>query len=443
MTKLKSEVVYGLDFGTSNSVISVFDGEKSESFDIVQSSIYAFEGKFHFGQEALSRYISDLSKSDLAKRVVVSGDKKLKIFQGSDLVTVNEVLEMEEFSAGRMIRSFKSILGNTFITKTEIEGKVYTFVELVAMFLSEIKRQADIKTGLDVKSVVVGRPVVFVGDSGDGSVPIANLTNALKLAGFENISFEHEPVGAAFGYGLKQKEMVFVFDFGGGTLDCAVVDLHKNEVKSSSGVAIGGDMLDLCLYETYVANYFGKGLTYGDKALDFPRYATRDMINWADVTKYRTDKFFAFLDDCRYRSNNLEVLENIRYLLRNNLSYFLRNEIKSAKELLSDVDLMNFKFKQGRLNIEEKFARDVFDKSMEEYLQKIKGAVDSSIHKSGLKIEQIDKVVMTGGSSYIPAFQELLVSIFGREKIDLFEPFTAVSKGLAVMGYKKKLSFAF
>ena len=81
MTKLKSEVVYGLDFGTSNSVISVFDGEKSESFDIVQSSIYAFEGKFHFGQEALSRYISDLSKSDLAKRVVVSGDKKLKIFQ--------------------------------------------------------------------------------------------------------------------------------------------------------------------------------------------------------------------------------------------------------------------------------------------------------------------------------------------------------------------------
>ncbi len=441
----KKTLSYGLDFGTSNSAVSVVvDGRVSvlpinfgsNNPEVFQSAMYFKDGTVKFASEAVETYLGDLSQADLAASKLIVTGEQMEVFQGSDKVTVNQVIEYEDYGVGRIMRSFKSVLGNSTNFTTRVTGQLITFDELLAIFIREIKQRADSLVGENVDRIVVGRPIKFVGDSSEGKYPLNHLTNAARLAGFKEIEFQYEPVGAAFGYGVENKERVLIFDFGGGTLDTSVVDLANGRVIASYGAPIGGDLMDQVLYDQHIAKYLGKNLRYGQKRLTYSEVAVSHMISWFDITEYRTRNFFDYLDTVRYRANEPETIEFIRFFLKANLAFLLRNKIVEAKEQLSDNESVDFVFDTLVKTIEETFERSRFEESIRYYLEESKTVVEETLNMAGIKKDGIDKVIMTGGSSLIPKFKVLMEEMFGKDRVMLYEPFTAVSKGLAVISNK-------
>jgi len=441
----KKTLSYGLDFGTSNSAVSVVANGRvnvlpicfgSKSPEVFQSAMYFKDGSVKFASEAVETYLEDLSKADLAvKKLIVTGEQ-MEVFQGSDKVIVDQVIEYEDYGVGRIMRSFKSVLGNSLNFTTKITGQPISFEELLAIFIREIKQRADSLVGQNVEKIVIGRPVKFVRDTSEGKNPLVHLTNAAKLAGFKEIEFQYEPIGAAFGYGVESKEKVLIFDFGGGTLDTSVVDLANGKVIASYGAPIGGDLMDQALYDHYIAKYLGQTLRYGQRQMPYSEPAVSHMISWFDIAEYRTKKFFDYLDTVRYMANEPETIEFIRFFLKANLAFPLRKKIVEAKEKLSDNEWVEFEFKTLVKTIKEDFERPVFEKSIDYYLAESKEVVEETLKMAGIGKNGVDKVIMTGGSSLIPKFKLLMEEMFGKDRVMLYEPFTAVSKGLAVISNK-------
>ena len=364
------------------------------------------------------------------------------MFRGSDKVIVDQIIEYEDCGVGRIMRSFKSVLGNSNNFTTMIAGQLITFEELLAIFIREIKNRADYIVGENVEKIVIGRPIKFVRDSSEGKNPLTHLTNAAKLAGFKEIEFQYEPVGAAYGYGVENKEKVLIFDFGGGTLDTSIVDLVKSEVIASHGAPIGGDLMDQELYDNYIAKYLGKNLRYGQNRISYAKSAVSHMISWFDIAEYRTRNFFDYLDSVRYMANEPDTIEFIRFFLKANLTFPLRKKIVEAKEQLSNKREVDFVFKTLVKTINETFERSVFERSIDYCLEESKMVVEETLKMAGVNKNDIDRVIMTGGSSLIPKFRLQMEGMFGKHKVILFEPFTAVSKGLAVISNKMDTSLS-
>lgn len=447
MSKMVNKnLAYGLDFGTSNSAVSIlrkgivkvlpinYNEVRPEVFP---SAMYFKGEKVIFASAATREYLEDLRQADLATKKKIATGETMTVWQGSEKIIVDQVVEYEDYGVGRMIRSFKSVLGNQDNFTTNIVGRTMNFEELLATFIGEIKRRADMTVGQDVKKVVIGRPVKFVGDESGGVAPIKHLTNAARLAGFEEVGFEYEPVGAAYGYGMEDKGKILIYDFGGGTLDITVVETKPTKVLASWGTPLGGDLIDLALYEEYIAKYLGKHLKYGQKQLQYPRRAVEQMISWYDVTDYRTKEYFNFLESIRYLANEPETVEFIRFFLKANLSFPLRKKIVEAKESLTDKNEVDFIFQTVVKTIRERWEKGKFEELVGDYVAEAEGVMATSLKMAGVRPEEIGKVVMTGGSSLVPVFRRSVEKMFGAEKVVLYEPFTAVSKGLAMVAHDR------
>lgn len=407
---------YGLDFGTSNTAVSILKNREAfvlpidqvnSNKEIFQSAICFFQGKQYFGSEAIEKYLEE---------IVDTNDKT----KNSDV---------------RLIRSFKSLLGRQTDVKTNIDGKIITIEDIVTAYFSEIKRRADEMVGKNVKKIVVGRPVKFVGQKNDeGTRAQETIKRCLLKVGFETVEFEYEPVAAARRYADVKKGKVLVFDFGGGTLDVAVVNLDTNSLLAFEGEPIGGDLIDYLLFDTYLAKYFGKGLKYRNGELNYPIWAVEKVFDWSEIIGLRNNDFYAFLSSLKNRSTSEETVGFIEYFVKHNLTYSFRRAVIRSKMELSNIDEAVVGFTIPGYEINEKIARNDLEKKMGEFGETVNSILKKVLRKSGLSNADIDKVVMTGGSSFIPYFQNLLAEKFFQEKIVIFEPFTSVAKGLVLTG---------
>ena len=185
--------LYGIDFGTTNSALAIYDEATKEihSTIIIPSLIYFYHqydagnASYVVGEEAIAAYLSDGMR-------------------------------------GRFIKSIKQILSRSSFTETRIHNKRYNASDLVAIILKELKERADVLIGQDCRKAVIGRPVFFDDDDVQkDTLAQTRLSKAAALAGFENVRFQFEPIGAAFAYekSLVKKENVLVADLGGGTTD--------------------------------------------------------------------------------------------------------------------------------------------------------------------------------------------------------------------------------
>lgn len=425
MTK-NSSLRYGLDFGTSNTLVSVkLDGNVAtlpinleNKSEILESAIYFKDGTLLFGSAGIEKYIEDVAKSDV---------NHLNSLSESDFYANKPSLQ----NKNRLLRSFKTSLSRSLGAKTGIGETTYTVDDIVTIFLHEVKKRADALVGEKVTRVTVGRPVKFAGDEAGGSFIQDRLEKCLRDVGFEDIIFEYEPVAAAHRYSTNSKERIFVFDFGGGTLDTSIVDLNTNKVLGTNGIAIGGDVLDGRIFKTYFSKYFGGTLKYRNDELDYPNWAVEQIIDWSEAEKLRNNEFISFLHSLKNRSSSQFTVDLIEYFIKRNLTYIFRKKIIESKETISTNSESDFYFESGPFNISEKISREVFENKISDLLSQSKRVVLDTLETAKLTPVDIEKVVMTGGSSLVPAFQELLTGIFG-DKLVIFEPFTAVSKGLAM-----------
>ena len=418
--------IFGLDFGTSNSALSVnIDGEVSmldiDKFNTTGNTLKSViyfdpeEKKFYEGQQAVDQYI-------------------------------------ENDARGRYIQSIKAFLSDPNFKHTEIGKKTYKLDQLVAIILRNIKERGQEQIGQELSSVVLGRPVVFSEDPDREKLAVERLMSAAKIAGFDEIYFQYEPIAAALAFestlALNEERIVFVGDFGGGTSDFTIIKTQggkykqkvdrKNDILGLGGVYIGGDTFDSQLMWEKVAYHFGKNVRV--KALmgnfDLPVSSTvmEKLRKWHLIPQLKLPKTRQLIRDIRYQADNPELIKNLEALVDENYGYMLFQSIERSKIKLSETISSTINFNELSVNIEERVSRSEFETFIASDMQKIEACIEEVTKQSKMRCADIDVVFLTGGSSYIPIIKRIFSDKFGAEKINQANAFTSVAYGLGISG---------
>lgn len=366
----------GIDLGTTNSVVAVMEGGKPTVISNAEGgrttpSVVAFtkSGERLVGQ--------------LARRQAVLNPENtvysIKRFIGR---------RYNEVESERSIVSYKVKEGGDAGCKVAIQGKDYTPEEISAMILRKLKDDAEKYLGEKVTSAVITVPAYF-NDSQRQSTK-----NAGTIAGLEVLRIINEPTAAALAYGLDKKtnETILVFDLGGGTFDVSILEVGDGvfEVKSTSGdTHLGGDDFDHCIVD-WIADEFTN-------------------LEGIDLRKDR------------------QALQR------------LTEAAEKAKIELSSVTETNISLPfitadaSGPKHLEMKLTRARFNELTRHLVERCRKPMEQSLSDAKLSYQQLDEVVLVGGSTRIPAVQDLVKSLTGgKEPNQSVNPDEVVAVGAAI-----------
>ena len=438
----------GIDFGTTNSTVAVSKNGIPIALDvdpanknpkILKSLIYLNpDGGREIGRKAINRYLWDVKNIPAKAPQLVDTGRKIKTFGPSTasgvgkVILVPEIAEVDVSGRGRLLQSLKSVLAKESFKGSTIFGQFFPLEDLLSILLSQIKERAEKLLGNQLNSVVLGRPVRYVGSTTE-KLALERMQKVAQKSGFKNIEFEYEPVGAALNYGIdvNTASNVLVFDFGGGTLDVCIMNFPSHEVISVSGRPIGGDLLDSIIVENKLLKYFGKGVTISKK-MSMPRYYLSALTSWYQITLLKNVKDLETLEYYIINADHQKPLENLKKLIINDYGYNFFHRVDQAKIKLSSLDQCQFKFNCADFSIREELLRNEFEVMILPELIETEACLNEALKGAGLNPSQIDKVLVTGGSSKIPIFKNILIEKFGPEKIVDSNRFTSVALGLGI-----------
>jgi hypothetical chaperone protein len=300
--------------------------------------------------------------------------------------------------------------------------------------MGKMRKSAEAALGQPVEGVVIGRPVKFSEDHDADENGEDLLCQAAQFAGFKEISFELEPVAAAYLYHRQavERENVLVFDFGGGTLDLTVMKVGCNmspEILAIHGVLLGGDDLDRALMRP-MKRYFGEGAILAD-GTPFPAHMTEMLESWQLMVNLSRPRYYNVFVQAK-KGSHPEAINLLEKLVRKNLGFALFQELEQAKIRLSRDSRTKIQFSVNGTEIEELITRAQFKKLILEELEMASDAVDKVLTQSGLQAGQIHAVLRTGGSAEIPSFIQLLADRFGEDRLRALNPFETIVGGLAI-----------
>ena len=420
---MKIEPVIGLDFGTTNSAIAVAGSDRQATLATFAGGTGAFRSILYFPAKERG------------------SQQKTEIQAGPD--AISSYLEAD--TKGRLIVSIKSYLASSLFTSTNIDGRNYTLEDLIAIILRRLRTAAMQQFDVPASRLVLGRPVNFAGaeTTGDETLALKRLRAAAKLAGFEAVSFELEPVAAAYQYEtqLDHDELVLIGDFGGGTSDFTLAHLGpgrkkdgRSPVIGTSGVAIAGDTFDSRIMMQLVAPKLGFGSHYisQGKELPVPVWVYRKLSNWHHMSLLKDPRTMGDLYSVKNQAAEPQKVAALIEIIKENLGYALYRAVEHTKVELTENELATFLFSQSTIPMEDSLERWKFESWIQEDIQKISACIRSMLEKHGIKSSDIGSVFLTGGSSFVPVVRRFFSRTFGPEKLKSGEELTTVAKGLAL-----------
>ncbi|MFA6461047.1 MAG: molecular chaperone DnaK [Candidatus Woesearchaeota archaeon] len=286
------------------------------------------------------------------------------------------------------VRSIKRKMGTN--EKIEIDGKGYTPEEISAMVLQKLKRDAEAYLGQPVKNAIITVPAYF------NDAQRQATKNAGEIAGLNVLRIINEPTASALAYGLDKQEnehTILVFDFGGGTFDVSILELGGGvfEVKSTSGDNhLGGDDIDE-LIMNWLADKFKKSTGIN---LNADAIAVQRLKEAAEKAKIEL-------------SAKIKVEINLPFITAD---------------------------KNGPKHLKEELTRAQFEEMIADILKRLETPVKNAMRDAGLSNSQVHKVIFVGGSTRIPAVQELVKRLTGKEGDKSVNPDEAVALGAAIQG---------
>jgi len=444
---------YGLDFGTSNSAVALWRDGRVELISVdpaapnpgtVRTLLWIDRaGRTAIGEEAVNAFVAGNAGREIVKSRVWYNEFILTEF-GDEYIQFDVDTEIP----GRFFQALKSALRDPGYVGTDVFGTSYSIEELVACILREIKARADAYYGETVDQVVMGRPVRFAEDEESDRLAQQRLQRAAELAGFRDIAFLYEPLGAAFHYeaSLDHEETALVFDFGGGTLDLSIVRLgpaHRRQadrtrdVLAVGGVILGGNTFNEDIMEHRLMRYFGQRATWRSargEDLPMPSHIYAQLRTWYTMSLLNERMVMKFLREVRRSTNDWRQIEALICLIVKNYGWALFQEIERAKCELSAARYTKIQFFQEAIAISELLTRSAYEIMIAPRLVDIERALDAILADAGLGAEKLDVVLRTGGASLTPCVQALLERKFGAAKIREQNAFTSVVSGLAVAG---------
>jgi hypothetical chaperone protein len=356
---------------------------------------------------------------------------------------------MTDGKACRFLQSLKAFLPDKNFTGTTIFGKRYEIDDLIAIILAEIKSLGEHGAGCSIDEAVFGRPVFFSRDPSSDRIAENRLRSAATKAGFASVSFEYEPIAATLAY-LSQmrsdkEEIVLMGDFGGGTSDFTVMRLNHSmlatqeeklkRILAMNGVYIGGDTFDSRIMWEKGTPHFGRHVTSQDMkglALSTPLWIMHTLCEWHMIPFLRENKTMEIIREIKRTTDTPKLVENLEHLIRENRGFSFFQAIERAKTRLSVDTVAAISYRDKFIQVEDPISRAEFESFIANDLGEISTCVDKLISDAGLTKERIDKVLLTGGSSFVPAVREIFSNSFGEDKIVNLDAFTSVAHGLAI-----------
>ncbi|NJN14698.1 MAG: molecular chaperone DnaK [Planctomycetes bacterium] len=372
-----SEKVIGIDLGTTNSVVAIFEGGKPVVITNAEGgrttpSVVAFteSGERLVGLAAKRQAIVN------PRRTISS----IKRFMGR---------RHEEVGSEEKQVSFEIRGGPKDPVKVRIGDKDYTPPEISAMVLQYLKAAAEDYLGTSVKKAVITVPAYFGNDQRQAT------EDAGRIAGLEVLRVINEPTASALAYGLdKQKSgRIAVYDFGGGTFDISVLDINDGvfEVKSTNGdTHLGGDDIDKVLID-HIADGFLK--------------------------EHRID----------LRKDQM-ALQRLKEAAE-------KAKCELSSSLTTDVSLPFITMDQaGPKHIQMSLSRAKFEQIIEPVVDRTREPCRKALEDAGIRASELDEVILVGGSTRIPLVQAIVKELFGREPSKGVNPDEAVGLGAAIQG---------
>jgi hypothetical chaperone protein len=417
----------GVDFGTTNTVVSMTHGDDHARlirFSIDNRELFAFRSALSF-------------HSVHGERIVEAGPWAIEAY-------------LEEPLETRFIQSFKTFAASAAFTETRILDKRYQFEDLLAAFLLRLREHAGAQMDDLPPRIIVGRPVTFAGSSPNETLALTRYEAAFQRLGFTDIRYAYEPVGAAFFFArqLKQDATVLVADFGGGTSDFSLVRFERaadgtlrSTPLSRSGVGLAGDAFDYRIIDQLVSPELGKGSDYRSfsNKLPIPQRYYAAFARWDQLALLRASKDMRDIRALERTAVEPDKIAALIEVLDGNHGYALYRSVSALKEALSSQDEATFRFEAGSVRIEKPVRRADFEGWIAPELGAIETAVAEALDQAGLTEDGVDRVFLTGGSSFVPAVREIFLRRFGAAKIETGGEFESIASGLALIGRETDL----
>ncbi len=347
---------------------------------------------------------------------------------------------------GRFMRSLKRALGTSLMSEgTLVNGRRMAFEDIIAGFLSHIKKRAEGQLNQTLTHVVAGRPVHFVdNDPARDAQAQDQLEHAFRRAGFTDIRFQFEPIAAAFAHESQLTDdrdyLAVVLDIGGGTSDFSVLKLSRryldkadrqDDVLGNAGIRLGGNDFDKQLSLRNYMPLLGLGTTIGDRALPFPNSVFFDLSEWSKIPlvyapKYRRD----VVDMCK-DANDGEKADRLRHVVNDEYGHALLDQVEHAKINLSSANqtVSDLGFITAALTCTA--TRAEFEAAITRECAAIAGTLDECTRQAGVKASDINLVILTGGGTGIPAVQNVARHTFPHARIASDNMLASVGLGLS------------
>ncbi|SOE18702.1 hypothetical chaperone protein [Hoeflea halophila] len=415
----------GLDFGTTNTVMA----RVSEGAETSSVSFQSPAGTGDTMRTALS-FIKDPQLGASALQVE-AGSAAIRAF-------------IDNPGECRFLQSIKTFAASSLFQGTMVHARKFQFEDLMEVFLRRLQHYAGDNWPSDAKRVVTGRPVHFAGSNPDAGLAMRRYSDALTRLGFPELHYVYEPVAAAiyFARNLDHDATVLVADFGGGTSDFSLIRFESRAGRVSavpvgqSGVGIAGDQFDARIIEHLVAPEIGKGTQFKSfgKRLDVPGSYYRNFSRWNQLSIFKTTREFADLKALVRQAVEPDKLELFIDLIEHDEGYQLHRAVSAAKMALSEADEAEFRFPALGKAGEKIIERQDFEAWIEPDIASITAALEDVLEKTGTNACAVDKVFLTGGTSFVPAVRRIFTGRFAADRIETGGELISIAHGLALIG---------
>jgi hypothetical chaperone protein len=437
---------FGLDFGTSNTSVAVWDGERSTVLPIdplagaaMPTVLYVRrDGSSLVGRRAIEAYLSDNRERGPIKREYKPLGIRLESSNPRQK-TVETVIYADASSPGRLFQALKTFLGDPLDVRTNVFGEERGLEELIAVVLAHVRERVRELVGEAPEEITIGRPVEYVGGAAAEARAVSRMRKAAELAGFGEVRFAFEPVGAAHAADVTSG-LTLVFDFGGGTLDLAIVRREGRsehgtlDVLATAGRNIGGDRCTERVIDDIVAPQLGSRATWTPKRLRLPAFIVNALHDWHALSALNEKPLLEALDDLVRQGAPRRELAALRSAIELQLGYEIFMTADSTKCALSSDPAAILSYHHAAVDVDARITRGRFERLIESLLTDTEALITDVLVRASMSSADIVEVVTTGGSSAIPAFRALLARRFPNARVRDAAAFTSVAAGLAMPG---------
>ena len=411
----------GLDFGTSNSTLGATDARgapmllpvEGDRSTIPSAVFFDFEqDRTLFGRAAVTAYVG-----------------------GAD---------------GRLLRALKSILGSDLMAESiRVKRRILPFAEIVGMFVRELRQRGEMSLGKPLDQVVVGRPVRFVDDDDAADARAQHqLETIVHASGFRQVEFQYEPIAAALDYErqVTHEELGLVIDLGGGTSDFSVVRVaperrqagdRQRDILATAGVHIGGTDFDRLLSMARAMPELGLGSPTLDGKRLLPVAPYYDLSTWHRINRLNSAQALRELHQTEREARYPRRVAAMRSIVANREGHRLAGAVEAAKVALTEDESTLIDFHGEDISLVLPVTREQLAAAILRTIDRIMATIATTLGLGGIEAGRIETLILTGGSTQIPAIMARLREAFPAARLVETDAFGSVGLGLALDAARK------